>query len=84
MNVLGQINFVEVISTKGSSTFGALAEARVIAVPNTLRAEDMETLGKDSILLASTAAGTVQLSLEGGMAVVRSPSVQQMLCAQYV
>ena len=41
----------------------------------------METLGKDSILLASTAAGTVQLSLEGGMAVVRSPSVQQMLCA---
>jgi len=27
VNVLGQINFVEVISTKGSSTFGALAEA---------------------------------------------------------
>ena len=55
---------MKVISTKSSTTLGALAEARVIAAPNTLRAKDMETFGEDGILLPCTATWTVELGLE--------------------
>ena len=55
---------MEVVSSKGSPTLGALAQARVIATADTLGAEDMETFGENCVLLPCTAAGTVQLGLQ--------------------
>ena len=64
--LLGQVELVEVVSSEGSSTLGTLSKTRVIATPNALRAEDMETLGKDSIFFTGTAARAVQLGLGRG------------------
>ena len=57
---------MEVIRAKGRPTLGTLAETRVVAIADTLGAEDVETLGEDSVLLARTAAGAVELGLRDG------------------
>lgn len=56
---------MEVVSSKGSSTLGALPEAGVIATANAFRAKDMETLREDRVLLPCTAARAVQFGLAG-------------------
>jgi len=59
----GQVDLVEVVGTKWSTTLGALAQSRVVALADTLRTEDMEALGEDRIFLPTAATWTVQLGL---------------------
>lgn len=57
---------MEVIGSKGSTTLGTLSETGVITTADALGAEDMETLGEDSVLLPRATAGTVELGLREG------------------
>ena len=61
---LRQVYFVKIVGTKGSTTLGTLAQARVIAIANTLRAEHMEALCQNSVLLACATTRAVELSLQ--------------------
>lgn len=51
---------MEVVGTKGGVALGALPLAGLIAAPHALEAENVETLGKDCILLAGVTAGAGQ------------------------
>ena len=57
---------MKVISSKGCATLWTLPQARIIATPDALGAEDMEALGENCVLLSSGATRAVQLSLVGG------------------
>lgn len=59
------IDAVKVVGAKGCIALGALPLAGVIASFDALKAEDVEALGEDSILLACVAAGAGQLGLGG-------------------
>ena len=61
--MLGEIDFVEIISSKCSTTFRALSQPRIVTTANTLGAEDMEALGEDGVLLSSGTTWTVQFGL---------------------
>ena len=56
---------MKVISSKGCTTLRTLSQARVIATPDALGAEDMEALGENRVL-SSGATRAVQLSLVRG------------------
>lgn len=55
---------MEIIGTKSSITLGTLALASVIASLHTLKAENMETLGKHCILFTHVTAGAGQPRLK--------------------
>ena len=59
----GEVDLVEIISSKCSTTFWALSQPRIVTTANTFGAEDMEALGEDSVLLSSGTTWTVQLGL---------------------
>lgn len=50
------------MGTKGSVALGTLPLAGLIAAPHTFKAEDVEALGKHSVLLAGVTAGAGQIS----------------------
>lgn len=54
---------MEIVGTKGSITLGTFALAGIIAGLNTLKAENMKTLGKHSILFTHVATRTGQACL---------------------
>ena len=60
---------MKVISSKGCATLRTLSQARIVATPDALGAEDMEAFGQNRVLLSSGATRAVQLSLvgEGGV-----------------
>lgn len=51
------------MGTKGSVALGTLPLAGLIAAPHTFKAEDVEALGKHSVLLAGVTAGAGQPGL---------------------
>lgn len=57
------VDAVKVIRSKGCIALGALSLAGVVARLDTVKAEDMEAFGEDSVLLACVAAGAGQLGL---------------------
>lgn len=61
---LGDVDAVEVICSECSIAFGALPLASVIASLQAFIAEDVETLGEDSLLISCITTGTSQFSLE--------------------
>lgn len=58
------VDAMEIVGTKSSVTLGTFALAGVIARLHTLEAENMETLGKHSILFPHVAARTGQARLQ--------------------
>ena len=58
------VDAMEIIGTEGSVTLGTFALAGIIAGLNTLKAENMKTLGKYSILFTHVATWTGQACLE--------------------
>lgn len=54
------VDTVEVMGTKGCVALGALPLAGLIAAPHALKAENVEALGKNCILLAGVTAGAGQ------------------------
>lgn len=57
------VDAMEIIGTEGSVTLGTFALAGIIAGLNTLKAENMKTLGKYSILFTHVATWTGQACL---------------------
>jgi hypothetical protein len=55
---------MEVVGTEGCVALRALPLAGLIAAPHTLKAEHMEALRKDRILLAGITAGASQPCLD--------------------
>lgn len=55
---------MEVVGTKGRVAFGTLPLAGLIAAPHTFKAENVEALGKHSVLLAGVTAGAGQPGLD--------------------
>jgi hypothetical protein len=55
---------MEIIGTKSSITLGTFALASIIACLHTLKAENVKTLGKYSILFTHVAAWTGQSCLK--------------------
>lgn len=57
---------MEVVGAEGGVALGALPLARVVARLYTLEAEDVETLGQDSVLYPGVTARARQTRLGGG------------------
>ena len=57
------VDAMEIVGTKGSITLGTFALAGIIAGLHTLKAENVKTLGKDSILFTHVATWTGQACL---------------------
>lgn len=66
------VDAMEIIGTKSSITLGTFALAGVIAGLHTLKAENMKTLGKYSILFTHVATWTGQACLEKKEITVRA------------
>ncbi len=55
---LGDVDAVEVVCTECSIAFGALPLTSVVASLQAFIAEDVETLGEDSLLISGITTGT--------------------------